>query len=166
MALQIREADPSEYELAGEVTASAYREFVHPGSDWEDYLTLIADVRERAARTTILVAVDDERIVGSATLELTKRVEPEDDPSLHPDEAHIRMVGVQPDARRRGVARALMQACIERALASGKTFVTLHTTERMQGAQHMYASMGFVRVADRTFPDGFVLLSYRLELPR
>jgi ribosomal protein S18 acetylase RimI-like enzyme len=166
MVLQIREAEPTEFDVAGEVTAEAYREFVHPGSDWEDYLRLIADVPERAARTTILVAVDDGRIVGSATLELTQRVEPEDDPALDPDEAHIRMVGVLPEMRRRGIAGALMKACIERASASGKTFVTLHTTERMQGAQQMYTSMGFVRGADRTFPDGFVLLSYRLELPR
>lgn len=164
MTLEIREAAVAEHELAGEVTARAYREFVQPGGDWEGYLDKIADVAARASRTTILVAVDDGVIVGSATLELAERVEPEDDPSLHPEEAHIRMVGVEPDRRRRGIARALMQACMDRARASGKTFITLHTTLRMQDAQRMYESMGFVRGNDRTFPDGFVLLSYRLDL--
>ena len=45
-----------------------------------------------------------------------------------------------------------------------KTFVTLHTTERMRTAQQMYEAMGFRRLDDRVFPDGFVLLTYRIEL--
>ncbi|MFI5393838.1 MAG: GNAT family N-acetyltransferase [Myxococcota bacterium] len=163
MNIQIREATPEEYAEAGAVTASAYREFVR-GGDWEDYLESIADVEGRADRTTIVIALDGSRIVGSATLELTDRVEPEDDPALDPAEAHIRMLGVAPEARRRGIARALMADCMDRARASGKTFLTLHTTERMAAAQQMYESLGFVRGADRVFSDGFVLLTYRAEL--
>jgi ribosomal protein S18 acetylase RimI-like enzyme len=163
MNIQIREATPEEYAEAGAVTASAYREFVR-GGDWEDYLESIADVAGRADRTTIVIALDGTRIVGSATLELTDRVEPDDDPALDPAEAHIRMLGVAPEARRRGIARALMADCMDRARASGKTFLTLHTTERMAAAQRMYESLGFVRGADRVFSDGFVLLTYRAEL--
>jgi len=163
MNIQIREATPEEYAEAGAVTASAYREFVR-GGDWEDYLESIADVEGRADRTTIVVAIDGARIVGSATLELTDRVEPDDDPALDPAEAHIRMLGVAPEARRRGIARALMADCMDRARADGKTFLTLHTTERMAAAQQMYESLGFVRGADRVFSDGFVLLTYRAEL--
>ena len=163
MNIQIREATPEEYAEAGAVTASAYREFVR-GGDWEDYLESIADVEGRADRTTIVVALDGARIVGSATLELTDRVEPDDDPALDPAEAHIRMLGVAPEARRRGIARALMADCMDRARGSGKAFLTLHTTERMAAAQQMYESLGFVRGADRVFSDGFVLLSYRAEL--
>lgn len=163
MNLQIREATPEEYAEAGAVTASAYREFVR-GGDWEDYLESIADVEGRADRTTIVIALDGTRIVGSATLELTDRVEPDDDPALDPAEAHIRMLGVAPEARRRGIARALMADCMDRARAGGKTFLTLHTTDRMAAAQRMYESLGFVRGDDRVFPDGFVLLTYRAEL--
>lgn len=163
MNIQIREATPEEYAEAGAVTASAYREFVR-GGDWEDYLESIADVEARADRTTIVIALDGTRIVGSATLELTDRVEPDDDPALDPAEAHIRMLGVAPEARRRGIARALMADCMDRARAGGKTFLTLHTTDRMAAAQRMYESLGFVRGDDRVFPDGFVLLTYRAEL--
>jgi ribosomal protein S18 acetylase RimI-like enzyme len=74
------------------------------------------------------------------------------------------MVGVDPGVRRRGIARALLEECFERARLEGKTFVTLHTTERMTAAQRMYEAMGFRRLEDRVFPDGFVLLTYRLEL--
>jgi ribosomal protein S18 acetylase RimI-like enzyme len=39
--------------------------------------------------------------------------------------------------------------------------MTLHTTQRMQAAQAMYERLGYERQADRVYPDGFVLLSYR-----
>jgi ribosomal protein S18 acetylase RimI-like enzyme len=165
VTFEIREATRDEFAEAGRVTADAYREFVRDGDDdWHEYLDHIADVEGRADRTTILVAVEEGRILGTATLELFDRVEPEDDPDLHPDEAHVRMVGVDPSARRRGIARALFERCFDLARAGGKTFMTLHTTERMATAQRMYEAMGFGRLGDRVFPDGFVLLTYRIEL--
>jgi ribosomal protein S18 acetylase RimI-like enzyme len=165
VTLEIREAVPSERAEAGRVTAEAYREFVAPGETaWESYLDEIADVASRAGRTHVIVAVDDGRIVGSATLELDGRVDPDGDPPLAPNEAHIRMLGVHPSARGRGVARRLMSHCEERARAAGKALMTLHTTSRMQAAQAMYGSLGYRRVEDRVFPDGFVLLSYRKAL--
>src|ERR671922_642289 len=119
MELDVREAAPAEYEEAGRVTAEAYREFARAGEDgWAGYLARIADVAERASRTTILVAVEGDRILGSLTLELDGRVRDEGDEEfrpLEPDEAHIRMLGVDPSARGRGVARALMAETERRA---------------------------------------------------
>ena len=166
--MEIREAVAEEYAEAGRVTADAYREFIHPGDeDWERYLRRIADVADRAERTTILVAVEDGRVLGSLTLELDGRVRDEDDEEhrpLQPGEAHIRMLGVDPAARARGVARALMAASEARARDAGKTFITLHTTQRMRAARAMYERLGYERTEDRVFPDGFVLLGYRKQL--
>ena len=120
---------------------------------------------ERARRTTVLVALDGGRILGSATLELSTRTDPDGDRPLRPEEAHVRMLGVDPAARRRGVARTLMDACLETAGRAGKTLLTLHTTGRMRAAQTMYESLGFERGEDRAFPDGFVLLSYSRSIP-
>ena len=165
MAIEVHIATPDEYAEAGDVTAIAYREFVRPeDTGWEEYLARIADVAERAERTTIVVAIEEGRIVGSATLELSGRVETRDARHLDPEEAHIRMLGVHPDARRRGIARSLMEACVEEARRNGKTFMTLHTTQRMTAAQEMYESLGFERAPDRVFPDGFVLLGYSKRL--
>jgi ribosomal protein S18 acetylase RimI-like enzyme len=161
MDVEVHEARRDEYEDAGEVTSLAYREFVQPGeAAWEDYLRHIADVATRARTAQVLVAVNGDAILGTATLELDHRID-DDDPPLASDEAHIRMLGVHPEARRRGVARALMEACFARALAAGRTRITLHTTHRMTTAQRMYEQMGFERLADRVFPDGFVLLTYQ-----
>jgi ribosomal protein S18 acetylase RimI-like enzyme len=166
MTIEVRPVRPEEYEEAGRVTALAYREFVRPeDSDWEEYLARIADVRTRASRTVVLVAVEDGRVLGSATLELAGRTEEESEEPLAPDEAHIRMLGVHPDARGRGIARMLMDACFERASAAGKTRMTLHTTERMKAAQGMYDAMGFRRASDYIFPSGFVLLGYEKQIP-
>jgi ribosomal protein S18 acetylase RimI-like enzyme len=161
--IEIREAGPDDWDEAGRVTADAYREFVRD-DDWASYLERIADVRGRANRTTILIALDAGQIVGSATLELSDRVEPDDDPTLQTGEAHIRMLGVAPQARSRGVGRELMAACESLARARGKTYVTLHTTDRMAAARSMYESLGYRRGTDRVFDDGFVLLSFSKEL--
>ena len=165
VTVEIREAAPHEHAEAGRVTAEAYREFVGPEeASWEDYLAEIADVPARAGRTRVMVALEDGRIVGTATLELDGRVDEDGDRPLSPGEAHIRMLGVHPDARGRGIARALMTTCEETARTAGKTRMTLHTTERMQGAQRMYESLAYERTEDRVFPDGFVLLSYGKDL--
>jgi ribosomal protein S18 acetylase RimI-like enzyme len=165
MAIHVREARPQEYEEAGKVTADAYREFVRPGeSAWEDYLRHIADVAGRAERTTVLVAVEDGRILGTATIEMDGRIDQEGDGPLAPGEVHIRMLGVSQDARGRGVARALMEASEQRARERGRTLVTLHTTRRMPVAQRMYERLGYERGPDRRFDDGFVLLSFSKRL--
>lgn len=162
--MTVSEARPHEYGAAGAVTAAAYREFAREGSvDWEDYLRQIEDVESRASRTTILVATEEGRILGSATLELDGRTD-DHHGSLEPQEAHIRMLGVDPAMRGRGVGRALMRACEERALAAGRTLMTLDTAARMTAAQGMYERLGYVRGDDRVFPDGFVLLRYSKQL--
>jgi ribosomal protein S18 acetylase RimI-like enzyme len=163
--VDVHVARPEEYDEAGRVTALAYREFVKRGeSSWEEYLDHIADVAGRADRSLVLVAYEDGRIVGSATLELGERID-DDDPPLASDEAHVRMLGVHPDARGRGVARALMDVCFAHARAAGRSRLTLNTTERMKTAKAMYEAMGFRRLPDRVFPDGFVLLGYEKDVP-
>ena len=127
------------------------------------YLERIAAVADRAPRTVILVAVDDGTIVGSLTLELSRRVNPDDDP-LEAHRAHIRMLGVAPDHQGRGIGKALMHDAEARARAAGKTEMTLHTTEPMATARAMYAGLGYERSPDDVLPDGSVLMGYRKEL--
>jgi ribosomal protein S18 acetylase RimI-like enzyme len=164
MSVEVRRAKSEEYDEAGEATASAYREFIGPGDEGRAaYLQEIADVRSRADRAVILVAVEEGEILGSATLELDTRID-DDHGELGPDQAHIRMLGVKPAARRRGAAKALMQACEDEALGAGKAVLTLNTTQMMVAAQRMYESLGFERMPDTVYPDGFVLLAYRKKL--
>lgn len=162
MAISVRIARPDEYETVGEVTAAAYREFLE-STKWSEYLDRIADIGARAERTEILVVTDEDRIIGSVTLELDGRTSPEDGP-LEPHRAHIRMLGVHPDARGRGAARALMAACEDRAREAGRTVLTLNTTHLMATAKAMYEHLGYDRRDDQVMPDGFVLLTYEKQL--
>jgi ribosomal protein S18 acetylase RimI-like enzyme len=168
--VEIREALAGELEEAGRITADAYREFVPPDDDgdWTSYLVEIADVSGRAERTTILVAVEDGRVLGSLTLELDRRVSEgeghREGERLPAHEAHIRMLGVDPAAQGRGIGRALMDEAIRIARERGKALMTLNTTRRMKSAQRMYESMGFERDPDWQVDEDFVLLTYRLAL--
>jgi len=165
--VEIRAVRPDEYEEAGRVTAEAYREFARPGDpDWEEYLREIADVAGRAPKTPVLVAVDEGRVLGSATLEMDDHVVGDDDAWLPPDVASLRMLGVDPEARGRGVGRALVLATIELARSAGKSRYVLRTTERMTAAHRLYESMGFERDAERdlVFENGFRLVAYRLAI--
>jgi len=166
--IEIRPVRPEEMEEAGRVTADAYREFVTPGRDWESYLERLADVADRSTRTEVLVAVEDGRVLGTVTLELTGRTEAgrqdRESVPLEQGQAHVRMLGVSKEARGRGIGRMLMEASLAEARRAGKTHLTLNTTERMRAARSMYESMGFTRLDDTVFPDGFVLLGYEIRL--
>jgi len=172
--MEIRKVRPEEYREAGAVTALAYREFGpttsadprlrhHDEEAWGEYYERLANVAERAEVAEVFVAVEDGRILGTVTLELDERIGTTHGP-LGIQQAHIRMLGVDPSLRRRGVAKALMQRCIERSRETGKTLLTLNTATMMEAAQQMYESLGFVRQPDEVHPDGFVLLSYSREL--
>jgi ribosomal protein S18 acetylase RimI-like enzyme len=163
--VEVRDIRPGEEADAGRVTRLAYLEFVDPAdSDWDDYLGQIEDVAGRAGTVPVLVAVDDGRVIGSATLE-TEDAGLGDDP-IEPGTANLRMLGVDPEARGRGAGRALVEECVRRTRAAGLNAVTLHTVLEMKVAQRLYESMGFVRdpARDWQVTDQFKLYAFRLDL--
>jgi ribosomal protein S18 acetylase RimI-like enzyme len=162
---EVREVRPDEYATAGEVTALAYVEFADSTSpEWAEYLARIADIAGRATRTTVLVAVGGNRVLGSATLELTERIEATGTKPVAPDEVHLRMLGVHPDQRRRGIGRLLVNASIDVARANGRRRLTLETTDRMHAAQALYQSMGFRWLGVREVAPGLSFQDYEMRL--
>jgi ribosomal-protein-alanine N-acetyltransferase len=61
------------------------------------------------------------------------------------DELEILTVAVAPDARRRGVAKALMSAAVEAAQAAGSTQAFLEVAVDNMEAVGLYAGLGFRR---------------------
>src|SRR5438445_2494296 len=107
--IEVRPVKGDEHRAAGAATARAYEEFAPQRRDgWLAYLDRIADVGGRAERATVLVAIVDGHVAGSVTLELDRRIREDPESPLAPDEAHVRMLGVDPAYRGRGIARALM----------------------------------------------------------
>jgi ribosomal protein S18 acetylase RimI-like enzyme len=166
VAVEIRPVRPEEHGEAGRVTAGAYEMF-GPGSASPnpDYLDRVADLTTRSEHALVLGAYDDGTILGTVTLELEDRI-----PGGHPrpplqlDQAHVRMLGVDAGARRRGIGRALMEACIVEARKAGKKQLTLETTASMTAGHRLYEAMGFSREEDTVYDDGFRLWNYSLAL--
>jgi len=163
--IEIRPLLASEYTAAGTATERAFREYSTPDKPgWEPYLTRIADVESRAERAIVLVAVNRGVIAGSVTLELESRIGPAPGEPLAAGEAHVRMLGVSPEHRGRGIARRLMLASIDTARRHGKRVMTLDTESNMTGARQLYKELGFIPTGTQQREGGPLLLGYALEL--
>jgi GNAT superfamily N-acetyltransferase len=154
-------------EAAGRVTVAANAEFAPADpadpftASWARYLVEMADAAARAAQGVLLVAVEDGgRVVGTVTLYLAPG-----SMQWRPEDAMFRLLAVDPVARGRGVGRALLQACLDRARAAGKRRMALHTTEWMATAMAMYERAGFRREpeGDARLP-GVTIIAYAADL--
>ncbi len=133
------------------------------GSLPDDYLAELSDVRGRVGEALVLVAVDDNVVVGGITyVDRPGRLASID----RPDQVELRMLAVTSEAQGRGIGTRLVRACIDQARADGKREVTLHTAESMRTAKRLYERMGFHRRPDRDMvvDDGVQLLGYALDL--
>ncbi len=163
--MEIRPARPEEYAGAGAIVVAAYRALPGaPTGELGGYAAELADVAGRAAGAEVLVAADGTALLGCVTFVR--------DPSsplaehLWPDEAAIRMLGVDPAAQGRGVGAALVDACVTRARAAGRAAVFLHSTPWMAAAHRLYERAGFQRTPGRDWqplPE-VPLLAFRLAL--
>ncbi len=58
------------------------------------------------------------------------------------EQAFVAYMAVEPDARRRGIGRALLHAAQDLARADGLSFLSLMVTENNQAARRLYESFG------------------------
>jgi ribosomal protein S18 acetylase RimI-like enzyme len=165
IVLEIREARPEEWAQVGALTQAAWDEFTPaaPNETWFAYYAFLGDVERRAALALVLAALEGRELAGTATLELEQTL---DGDPLPAEQASMRMLAVAPARRGQGIGRALVAACLERAAAAGKSYLTLHTAPEMQAAQQLYRSFGFERAPDADYSPGpgYHLLAYRLRL--
>jgi GNAT superfamily N-acetyltransferase len=164
-AVLIRPVQPHEYEALGELTVDSYVT-LDGNVDDPEYEAELADVRTRAEspRTIVLVAVDDDGLLGGVTYAVD-HTSPyaEETPE---DAAAFRMLAVARRAQGRGAGKALVEACIAEAKADGKAALVLHTTSWMTTAHRLYDRLGFRRDPARDWPimPDVTLLAYRLDL--
>lgn len=65
------------------------------------------------------------------------------------DEAHVMTIAVRPERRRRGLARALVQAALADPASAGARRVYLEVRPSNAGARALYGSLGFVETGLR-----------------
>jgi len=169
----VRPAGPSDLPAARRVLLAAYQEYAAtlPPAVFGRYLTDILDVESRAGTGEVLVAEHGGRVVGTVTYYAEAGDEGFGWPAGW---AGLRALGVEPRARGLGIGRALLEACLERALAAGAPVICLHTAEFMTAAVAIYEAAGFRRdpandfdAAGRLALGGVrpvPILAYRLDL--
>ena len=158
----VRSIRPDEFDRAAALTVAAYEAL--PGGIVGDYRLVLADVAARAGGAVVLVAEDEGDIAGTVTYVPDASSPFAED--LRDGEGGIRMLAVDPRAQGRGVGRALVRACIERARDDGLRGLFLSSTPIMVAAHRLYEEAGFVRTPDRDwepYPD-FPLWTFALEL--
>jgi acetyltransferase len=100
---------------------------------WRDRIEAVT-----AGTCVLLAAFDGGRLVGSVQVNL-------DTPPNQRHRADINKLVVLKSARRRGIARALMEAAHREALAERRTLLTLDT-RKDDAADSLYRSLGYVEI--------------------
>lgn len=160
-AVQIRPALPSELPVIGDLRVAAYRAdgYLTPPSAYAGTLRALGS----AGDGEILAAVAGDAIIGTVMLQLWPQA---GELARGPQEAEVRALAVTPQARGRGVGRALLAATVDLAARRGVRQLLLLTRPEMRSAQHLYLAAGFRRLPDRDVSPypGLVLLAYGLPL--
>lgn len=87
-----------------------------------------------AAGGAFFVAVDGERVIGTAGVAL-----------VEPGLFELRKMYLRPETRGRGVGQLLFDACLAHVRTHGGRRIVLDTTEKMQAAIAFYERNGFIR---------------------
>lgn len=148
----VERVGPENAAAVGDLLVGAYARagyFARWGEDPADpasYAGELRDVLGRAADSVVLVALEERRAVGTMTLAFHGSPVAE---TAWEGEAELRMLAVDPRARGRGIAYALLDASIEEARAGGARGLVLVSVEPLEAVERRYASRGFVRVPER-----------------
>jgi ribosomal protein S18 acetylase RimI-like enzyme len=165
MTVTVRPARADDLARIGALTVEAY---VVDGFVTEDdgYAEHLRDAASRAREAEVYVAALPGRpdtVAGTVTFC------PEGSPWCEvagPGEGEFRMLAVAPEARRQGVAEALVSVCVERATELGYRAVVLSSLPAQRPAQRLYERLGFRRTPDLDWSPqpGVDLLAFRLDL--
>ena len=137
----ITEAVPEHHAAIRQLLGDAYAGYAAamPADVFPVYLADLLDIT--ADDATLLVAVEDGVVVGTARLHLRPT-----SVGLPAGAAYVRGVAVRRERLGTGVARALMASCTDRARAAGADSMWLHTAAFMRPAIRLYEGLGYRRV--------------------
>ena len=162
MTVVVRPARTEELADVGALTLAAYVDGGFVAADGR-YAAHLRDAGSRATGGELYVAEVDGRLAGTVTF----CPQGSDFAELSgPGEGEFRMLAVASHARRRGVAAALVSACVERARELGYHAVVLCSMTVQVDAHRLYERVGFCRaeVLDWSPEEGVQLLGFRLPL--
>jgi len=146
MTFQVRTARDDELDAVAALTERGFGAGPYGPTTDPERLRLLRDAAGRAAAGDLLVAVDGDRLLGTLSL---LRPGTGYTRQARDDEAEVRLLTTDPDARGLGVGAALVAESITRARAWGVRAVVLDTGPRNVASQRLYHRLGFERVVER-----------------
>jgi GNAT superfamily N-acetyltransferase len=146
----------------------AYSEYAKrlPADHWKALKQAISTDADIQSGAELIVAQLDGKIIGSVVL-FPPKTDAYEGLVEELDYPEIRMLAVDPEARGKGVANALISECIKRTKEKGITSIGLHTGDFMKNAIYVYEKFGFKRLPQYDFEpanDGIIVRAYILEV--
>ncbi|QFZ93412.2 GNAT family N-acetyltransferase [Synechococcus elongatus] len=143
------------------LTVKAYEEFAPKLAcgAWEMMQQNLQNIEAKSKIAEFLLYRQDDRIVGSVAYCPAGKSDPV---IFESNMASVLLLAVCPEFRGQGIAKALTQACIERARRDGAAAIALFTSELMQSAQHLYCDLGFIQ--DIELPRRYGVRYFRFVL--
>jgi len=167
MNIVYRKGSPQEKEALQQLGILSYSQFknVLPPDDWQTMHHFLHNDKmwDKLVNGSAIFVCEDKtnvKLAGMAYLV------PSGNPThIYPaDWSYVRMVGVDPTYRGKGIAKRLTQICVDHARQTNEKIVGLHTSEQMNDARHIYESIGFVIDKEIDPIYGMKYWLYRLDL--
>ena len=169
-AFVIREAHPQEFEGLGQLMTRVYSSLEGFPKEHEQpkYYEMLANIGQftRKPDTKLLVAVAKEEVLGGVVYFADMAQYGADGIATQEKNASgFRLLAVAHKARGMGVGKALVEKCIELAVAKQHEQVVIHTTKAMKVAWKMYEARGFKRSPELDLRLGELqVFGFRLKL--
>jgi GNAT superfamily N-acetyltransferase len=161
--VRVRLAEQDDLALVGDITVDAYVDggFLTVSND---YVSHLRNAAQRARSAELWVAELDGEVVGTVTF--CPPGSPHREVAAD-DEGEFRMLAVSPKAQGRGVARQLVERCLDRCRDLGLETLAICSMPQMTAAHAVYSRFGFERAEDLDWSpvDGVVLWGFRAQVP-
>jgi ribosomal protein S18 acetylase RimI-like enzyme len=140
----LRPAAPEDVAAVGDLTVRAYVHSGYVAAD-DEYVSQLRAADDRLRGAELWVATVGDTVSATVTVcppgSVYRKL-------ATPLEAELRMLAVDPSARRRGLATALVGRCLQRCTELGLDALVLCTLDQMAPALGLYTSLGFERDPD------------------
>ena len=137
----IEEATAEDRIAIAHLNVWAYREFSNElGAEvWPGMVKTLTAIAPAGETATFLVVREEDGLLGSVAY----RPPGWAPPPMPIAWASVDLLAVAPNARNEGFARALVQACLDRAAADGADTIGATVNGLMTGAQALFSGLGF-----------------------
>jgi GNAT superfamily N-acetyltransferase len=167
----VRNAFPSEFTAIGKLLISVYSQLDgFPKEDEQpNYYKMLANIGDftNHPETELLVAVDNNNTILGAVVYFNdmQYYGSGGIATKEKNAAGFRLLGVDDNARGKGIGKLLTQECIRKATQNNLNQVIIHSTLAMQTAWKMYENLGFQRSEDLDFMQGeLAVFGFRLKI--